>query len=177
MNDLPGARHRRVGTNEEIGIDVAEFAVALEADLAAVDAGADREIVVVTEHLIVVEALQRGAGRHRVGEGAIDRAPRHARAGVAGPGRAIDRLVVRIEDLEVGLRLRREAVVFQAQCVEQRIGRVAAAALDLGGIAVDMLLVEPTVIEIALHRPMVGHGVAAVEREQFRLRYWWSAAR
>src|SRR6478672_5635295 len=32
-----------------------------------------------------------------------------------------------------------------------------------------MLLVEPAIIEIALHRPMVGHGVAAVERNQFRL--------
>ena len=81
---------------------------------------------------------------------------------------AIDRLVVLSDELEIGRRLARETIVFQAQRVEQRIGRSAAAALDLGGIAVDMLLVEPAVIEIALHRPMVGHVVAAVEREQLR---------
>src|SRR5689334_12575694 len=44
-----------------------------------------------------------------------------------------------------------------------------AAALDLGGVAVNMLLVEPAVIEVALHGPVIGHGVAAVQRNQFRL--------
>src|SRR5262249_896069 len=48
------------------------------------------------------------------------------------------------------------------------IGR-PTAALDLGGVTVDMLLVEPAIIKITLHRPMVGHGVAAVQRNQFRL--------
>src|SRR6516165_3724692 len=32
-----------------------------------------------------------------------------------------------------------------------------------------MLLVEPAIIEIALHRPMVSYRIAAVERNQFRL--------
>src|SRR5262249_38543076 len=32
-----------------------------------------------------------------------------------------------------------------------------------------MRLIEPAIIKIALHRPMVGHGVAAVERNQSRL--------
>src|SRR6516165_260606 len=44
-----------------------------------------------------------------------------------------------------------------------------AAALDLGGVAVDMLLVEPAIIEIALHRPMVSYRIAAVERNQLGL--------
>jgi hypothetical protein len=80
-------------------------------------------------------------------------------------------LAVLIEDLEVGRRRSRlrEAIVFEAQGIEQRIGPIAAAALDLGRVAVDMFLVEPAIIEIALDRPMVGHGVAAVERNQFRL--------
>ena len=57
---------------------VAKIAVALKADLAAVDAGADREIVVVTEHLrsvklaLLVRSLRpnempsRGTGPGRV---------------------------------------------------------------------------------------------------------------
>src|SRR5262249_45390894 len=32
-----------------------------------------------------------------------------------------------------------------------------------------MRLIEPAIIKIALHRPMVGHGVAPIERNQFRL--------
>ena len=77
------------------------------------------------------------------------------------------RLVVLIEDLETRLRKAcRKSIVLEAQGVEQRIGPIAAAALDLGGVAVDMLLVKPAIIEIALDGPMVGHGVAAVERDQ-----------
>src|SRR5262245_41004523 len=76
VNDLSGTRHRSVGTDEEIRVDETELAVAPESDLAAIDAGADDEIVVVTEHLVVVEGLQRGACRQRLGEGAVDGAPR-----------------------------------------------------------------------------------------------------
>ena len=158
-----------VGADEQIRVDVAELAVALEADLAAVDAGADREIVVVTEHLVVVERLQRGACRHRIGPGAVDRAPGRTRAGIADARGTIDRLVVRIEDLEILLRLLGKPVIVEAQGVEQRIARIAAAALDVGGVAVDVGLLEPAVIEVALDRPMVGHRVAAVERKQLRL--------
>src|SRR5262249_23270483 len=57
-----------------------------------------------------------------------------------------------------------KSFALEAQGVEQR----TAAALDLGGVAVDMLLVKPAIIEIALDGPMVGHGVAAVERNQRR---------
>src|SRR5215468_8720063 len=58
MDDLSRPRDRSVGPDEEIGIDVAKLAVGPEADLAAVDARADNEVVVVTEDLVVVEALQ-----------------------------------------------------------------------------------------------------------------------
>ena len=57
VDDLSGTRHRSVGTDEEIGVDETEFAIAQESDLAAIDAGADDEVVVVTEHLVVVEGL------------------------------------------------------------------------------------------------------------------------
>src|SRR5262249_56211306 len=100
VDDLPSPRDRSVGTDEEIRVDETKFAVSLEADLAAIDAGADDEVVVVTEHLVVVEGLQRGAGRQRLGEGAVDRPPGRGRAGIAGSWGAIDGLVVGIEDLE-----------------------------------------------------------------------------
>src|SRR5262249_44833574 len=114
VDDLSGSRDRGVGTDEEIRVDETELAVALESDLAAIDAGADHEVVVVTEHLVVVESLQRGTRRQRLGEGAVDRAPRHGRAGIATTGRTIDRLVVLIEDLEGGRRRvrLREFIVF-----------------------------------------------------------------
>src|SRR4051794_21399439 len=99
MDGLSGTRDRSVGAYEEIGIDIAKLAVGLEADLAAVDAGADDEVVVVTEHLVVVEALQRCACRQRLGAGAVDGAPRGGRAGVATTRRTIDRLAALVEDL------------------------------------------------------------------------------
>src|SRR5262245_47459220 len=170
VDDLSGSRDRGVGTDEEIRVDETELAVALESDLAAIDAGADDEVVVVTEHLVVVEALQRGARRQRFGEGPVDRTPRRGRTGISTSRRARDRLVVLIEDLETRLRKACwKSIVLEAQGVEQRIGLIAAAALDLGGVAVDMLLVKPAIIEIALDGPMVSHGVAAVERDQRRI--------
>src|SRR5262249_50489270 len=170
VDDLSGSRDRGVGTDEEIRVDETELAVPLESDLAAIDARADDEVVVVTEHLVVVEALQRGASRQPFGEGAVDRAPRRGRAGISTPRRARDRLVVLIEDLETRLRKAcRKSIVLEAQGVEQQIGPIAAAALDFGGVAVDMLLVKPAIIEIALDGPMVRHGVAAIERDQRRL--------
>jgi hypothetical protein len=75
MDGLSGTRDRSVGAYEEIGIDNAKLAVGPEPDLAAVDADADDEAVVVTEHLVVAEALQRCACRQRLGAGAVDRAP------------------------------------------------------------------------------------------------------
>ena len=169
VDDLSRPRHRRVRTNEEIGIDVAELAVGLEADLAAVDAAADGEVVVVTEYLVVVEALQRGARGHRIGPGAIDRAPWHAGAGVSRSRRAVDGPVVLVEKLEVRLRLGRKPVILQAQRIEQWIARLPAATLDIGSVAVNMGLLEFAVIEIALHRPVVGDRVATVHRDQLRL--------
>src|SRR5499427_4003422 len=94
VDDLPSPRDRSVWTDEEIRVDETKLAVSLEADLAAIDAGADDEVVVVTEHLVVVEGLQRGAGRQRLGEGAVDRPPGRGRTGIAGSWGAIDRLVV-----------------------------------------------------------------------------------
>src|SRR5215813_11027971 len=170
VDNLSGPRDRSVRTGEEIRVNETELAVSLESDLAAIDSGADHEVVLVTEHLVVVEALQQRAGRQRLGEGAVDRAPGRRGACIPVARRARDRLVVRVEDLETRLRKACwKSIVLEAQGVEQRIGPIAAAALDLGGVAVDMLLVEPAIIKIALHRPMVGHGVAAVERNQFRL--------
>jgi hypothetical protein len=58
VDDLSGSRDRGVGTDEEIRVDETELAVAQESDLAAIDAGADDEVVVVTEDLVVIEALQ-----------------------------------------------------------------------------------------------------------------------
>src|SRR4029077_4081266 len=88
------------------------------------------KLVVVTEHLVVVEALQRCACRQRLGAGAVDGAPRGGRAGVATTRRTIDRLAALVEDLEGGRRRPRlrKGIVFQAQCVEQRIARSTAAA-------------------------------------------------
>src|SRR5260221_140268 len=170
MNDLSRPRDRSVGADEEIRVDIAKLAIGLEADLAAVDAGADDEVVVVTEHLVVIEALQGGARRQRLGEGAVDRSPRRRGAGVPATRRARNGLAVLIEDLEVGRRRSRlrGAILLEGQGIEQP-SLIAAAALDLGRVAVDMLLVEPAIIEIALDRPMVGRGVAAVERNQLRL--------
>src|SRR3981081_2200027 len=71
VDDLSRPRHSSVGADEEIGIDVAELADALETDLAAVDAATDGEVVVVTEQLVVVDALQRGARGDRVSPGAV----------------------------------------------------------------------------------------------------------
>src|SRR5262249_59711723 len=121
---------------------------ALESDLAAIDTGADHEVVVVTEHLVVVEALQQGTRRQRLGEGAVDRAPRRRGACIPVARRTIDRLVVGIENLETRLRKACwKSIVLEAQGVEQRIRLIAAAALDLGGVAVDMRLVKPAIIE------------------------------
>jgi hypothetical protein len=63
VDDLSSTRHRSVGTDEEIRVDKTELATAQEPDLAAIDARADNEVVVVTEHLVVAECLQRGACR------------------------------------------------------------------------------------------------------------------
>src|SRR5262249_56882177 len=104
VDDLSGPRHRSVGTDEEIRVDEIKFAVAPEADLAAINAGADDEVVVVAEHLVVVEGLQRGTRRQRLGEGAVDGAIGCGRTGISAARRARDRLVVLIEDLEGGLR-------------------------------------------------------------------------
>ena len=168
VDDLSRPRHGSVGADEEIGIDVAELAVALETDLAAVDAATDGEVVVVAEQLVVVDALQRGACGDRIGPGAVHRAPRCRGASVARSGRTIDRPIVLVEELEVRRRLSRKSVVLQAQRIEQRIGCLAAAALDVGIVAIDMRLLELAQIEIALHRPMVAHGVAAVHRDELR---------
>ena len=80
-------------------------------------------------------------------------------------------MAVLVEDLEVCQRRSGlwKAIVFEAKLVEQRIGRIAAAALDVGVVTVDVLLMEPAIIEVALHCPMVGHPVAAVEGNQLRL--------
>src|SRR5262249_42445121 len=86
VDDLSGPGYCGGGTDEEIRGDDAELAVGLEADLAAIDAGADREEVVVTEHLFVVEGLQQGACRHRVRPGAVDGAPRRDRTGISATG-------------------------------------------------------------------------------------------
>src|SRR5919197_4745314 len=148
MYDLSRPRHSDVGTDEEIGVDDAKLAAAPEPDLAAVDARADDEVVVVSEHLVVAECLQRGACRQPLGKSTVDRAPGRLRTGIAATGRTIDRLAVLIEDLEGGRRRSRlrKGIVFQAQCVEQRIGGSPTAALDLGGIGVDMLLIESAII-------------------------------
>ena len=56
-------------------------------------------------------------------------------------------MVVLIEDLETRLRKACwKPIVLEAQGVEQRIGLIAAAALDLGRVAIDMLLVEAAII-------------------------------
>src|SRR5262249_61234479 len=124
--------------------------VSWEAVRAAMDGGADDEVVVVTEHLVVVEGLQRGAGRQRLGEGAVDGPPGRGRTGIAGSWGAIDRLVVGIEDLETRLRKACwKSIVLEAQGVEQRIGLIAAAAFDLGGVPVVLLLIDPAMINIA----------------------------
>ena len=74
-----------------------------------------------------------------------------------------------VEKLEIRRWLGRKRVILQAQRIEQRIGGLTAAALDVGVVAVDVGLLELAVIEIALHRPMVAHGVAAVHRDELRL--------
>src|SRR5262249_30840404 len=75
VDNLSGPRDRSVRTGEEIRVNETELAVSLEADLAAIDTRADHEVVVVTEHLVVAECLQRGACRQPLGEGAVDGAP------------------------------------------------------------------------------------------------------
>src|SRR5262249_39984496 len=118
VNDLSTRRDGGVGSDEQVGEDVAKFAAGLEVDLAVVDAAADGEIIAVTENLVVVGGLQSSAGGERVGERAVDRSPRRGGACVSVARRAIDRLVVGGENLEIRLRLGGESVVFQAQRVE-----------------------------------------------------------
>src|SRR5262249_62038521 len=103
-----------VATEQEIGLAKAKLPAGPEPALATVDAGADHEVVVVTEYLVVAEGLQRGACCQRLGEGAVDGAPRRGRAGIATTRRTIDRLAILIEDLEVGRRRSRlrEGIVF-----------------------------------------------------------------
>src|SRR5262249_24823702 len=67
------------------------------------------------------------------------------------------------------LRLGGESVVFQAQRVEQGVGRITATTLDFRSVAVDVGLVKLAQIEIALDGPVVGDGVAAVEGKELRL--------
>ncbi len=118
MNDLSTRRDGGIGSDEQVGEDVAKLAVGLEIDLAVVDAAAEGEIIVVTEDLVVVGGLQGSAGRERVGESAVDRAPRCGGACVPVARWAIDGLVAGGENLEIRLRLVGESVVFQAQGVE-----------------------------------------------------------
>ena len=114
VNDLSTRRDGGIGSDEQVGEDVAKLAVGLEVDLAVVDASTDGEIIVVTEELVVVGGLQGSAGGQRVGEGAVDCPPRRGGACVPVSRRAIARLVAGGENLEIRLRLGGESVVFQA---------------------------------------------------------------
>ena len=118
MNDLSGARHGSIWSDEQVGEDVAKLAVRAEADLAVIDAATDREIIVVAEDLVVVDGLQGSAGGERIGARAIDRPPRRRSARVSAAWRAIDRLVVAVENLEIRLRLTRKSVILQAKRIE-----------------------------------------------------------
>ena len=80
-----------------------------------------------------------------------------------GPGGQLIGRLFWLRSWKFAAGCRRKSVVLQAQRIEQRIGGLAAAALDVGIVAVDMRLLELAQIEIALHRPMVAHGVAAVQ--------------
>src|SRR5262249_57672763 len=104
VDDLPRPRYRGVGTDEEIRVDETELAVTLESDLAAIDAGADDEVVVVTEHLVVVEGLQRCACRQPLREGPVHSAPRRGRAGISSPRRARHPLLLPLDDLQLCTR-------------------------------------------------------------------------
>src|SRR5262249_42293989 len=155
-----------IGSDEQVGEDEAKLAVGLEADRAVVDAATDGEIIVVAEDLVVIGGLQRSAGGERVGPRAVDRPPRRGGAGVAAPRRARGRRVV--VDKDWATRLRKacwKSIVLEAQGVEQRIGLIAAAALDLGSVAVDVGLLKLAHIEIALDDPVVGDVIAAIERK------------
>ena len=118
VNDLSTRRDGGIGSDEQVGEDVAKLAVGLEVDLAVVDAAADGEIIVVTEDLVVVGGLQRSAGGERVGESAVDRAPRRGCTCVPAARWAIDGLVAGGKNLEIRLWLGGESVVLQAQGVE-----------------------------------------------------------
>jgi hypothetical protein len=83
VDNLSRPRHGGIGSDEQVGEDVAKFAAGLEADVAVVDAAADGDIIVVAEDLVVVGGLQRSAGGERVGPRAVDRPPRRGGAGVA----------------------------------------------------------------------------------------------
>jgi hypothetical protein len=96
VNDLSGARHGGIGSDEQVGEDVAKLAVGLEADFAVVDAATDGEIIVVAEDPVVIGGLQGSAGGECIGARAIDRPPRRRSAGVSAAWRAIDRLVVAV---------------------------------------------------------------------------------
>src|SRR5262249_58606495 len=61
VNDLSTRRDGGVGSDEQVGEDVAKLAVGLEVDLAVVDAAADGEIIVGTENLVIVVALNGSA--------------------------------------------------------------------------------------------------------------------
>ena len=167
----PVAGDRGIGRDQQVGIDEGERAGGAEIDRAAIDAHADGELVAVVEQFRVAGRLQRAAEGGRVGLRAVDRAVGRHSALIARSRRAGNRLVVGPENLEVGLgrHRRRKTVIVEAKRVEQRVGRVAAAALHIRVVAVDMLLAELAGIDVALHRPGIGDGELAVEREQAHL--------
>src|SRR5262249_22411425 len=62
-----------------------------------------------------------------------------------------------------------KSIVLQAQRVEQWTSPIAATALELGAVAVDVGLLKLAHVEIALDDPVVGDVIAAVEGKELCL--------
>src|SRR3954471_7775471 len=143
VDDRTDAWNGGICSDGEVGKNVAKAAGRAELHIAMVDAAAHREIVLVTEQLIVVGGLQRDADSRRIGARTVDGAVRHKRASNAA-GRAGDRLGELVENLKTGRRRpwARKRIVLQAERVDKRIAGRSAATLDIGFIAIDMALLE-----------------------------------
>ena len=134
--------------HEQIGIDRAELAVAVEMHAAVVEAGADDDMIAVVGDLRRIGRLQRAAEAVRRGPGAVDL----AEIGAVDVGNLV----------AGGIEQRRHGVAV-AQQARRRAG------LRVRGVAVDVALAEVAEIGVGLQRQSVGRLVVGAGLQEGEL--------
>ncbi len=125
---------------------------------AVVDGGADDEIVVVIPDRIGEFSLQAAADRVGVGGGEIGLAIGVDRAYRDGAGR--HHVAVRIEQHVGGI---------EVGALEAKKGGVVGAGPDVGGVAVDQMLMVMPVVDVAAQQDVVGRPVGRGQLKELRL--------